>query len=261
MMTEKPIEMPSEKSGAKQKTQAKSADGSLHIGHRQRMKQRVLQYGVDSLADHEVLEVLLYFGLPRGDTNALAHNLIRHFGSLSRVLEADYEDLLQVNGVGENTAFMLSVMPKMFGRFKQDKNRDKLIFGSVEAFGEYVCELFVGEKNEVVYLICLNAGMQLLNSVRLGEGDIGSVAISVQDVVRTALTQKARNVVLAHNHPGGRTKVSVEDFEMTRRCMRALADVNVKLVDHLIVCGDTYCSFAERGYMTLLQENLRREGR
>lgn len=225
---------------------------NIHSGHRQRMKEKVLHHGLDALADHEVLEVLLYFTLPRVDTNSLAHRLMAHFGSLSTVLGADYEELLAVPGVGEQTAFMLTMLPSLLGRVERDKNREKPIFGATEAFAEYVCSLFVGENTETAYLICLNSNLQLINAVRLGRGDVGSVQISVAQVVKTAIRHKARTVVLAHNHPGGRMKASLEDFDLTRRCLTALAEVNVELLDHFIVSGDKYMSFAEHRYLDVL---------
>ncbi|HIU10721.1 MAG TPA: DNA repair protein RadC [Candidatus Avidehalobacter gallistercoris] len=228
----------------------------LHAGHRQRMRHRVRQSGAASLADHELLEVLLYFTLPRGDTNALAHQLLVRFGSLSRVLEAEYDELLEVPGVGENTAFLLSFLPTLFRRYQMDRNGKKRIFGSTRAFEQYVCDLFIGENREVLYLICLNAGMHVLNSVRLAEGDIGSVKISVAEVVRAAKKQHARNVVLAHNHPGGTLKASNEDFEVTRRCMRALSEAGINLVEHLLVSGDKTFSFAEHNYMYAIREEV-----
>lgn len=232
----------------------KPTDCNLHSGHRQRMKERVLATGLDGLADHEILEVLLYFTLPRVDTNKLAHRLMSHFGSLSQVLGADYEELKAVSGIGEQTAFMLTMLPGLLGRVERDRNRDKQIFGGTAAFAEYVCSLFVGETTETVFLLCLNANLQLINTVRLAKGDVGSVHISTAQVVKTALRHKARTVVLAHNHPGGRLKPSVEDFDMTKRCQKALFEVNIRLLDHFIVSGERYLSFAEHRYMDILAE-------
>lgn len=224
-----------------------------HGGHRQRMRRRVREAGLDSLADHEVLEVLLYFALPRGDTNSLAHRLLRHFGSLSGVLEAAPEDLQKVEGIGENAAFVLSVVPELAARYLQDKNRQRPIFGSTEAFACYVKSLFASECREVAYMLCLNGNLQLINTVRLNEGSAGSVEVSVAMVVERALQAKARSVVLAHNHPGGRAKISYEDFELTKRCMQALACVDISLLDHFVVCGDRCVSFVESKYMDAMR--------
>lgn len=231
-----------------------------HGGHRQRMRRRVKTAGLESLADHEVLELLLYFALPRGDVNPLAHRLLRRFGSLSGVLEAAPEDLQKVEGIGENAAFVLSVVPGLAARYLQDKNRRRPIFGSTEAFVCYVQALFASESREVAYMLCLNGNLQLINAVRLNEGSVGSVEVSVPMVVERALQAKARGVVLAHNHPGGRAKISYEDFELTKRCMQALACVDIRLLDHFVVCGDKCVSFAESKYMDALHRLVRREG-
>lgn len=230
-----------------------------HGGHRQRMRRRVRAAGLDSLADHEVLEVLLYFALPRGDTNSLAHRLLRRFGSLSGVLEAAPEDLQKVEGIGENAAFVLSIVPELAARYLQDKNRRRPIFGSTEAFARYVQALFASESREAAYMLCLNGNLQLINTVRLNEGSVGSVEVPVATVVERALQAKARGVVLAHNHPSGRTKISCEDFELTKRCMKALDCVDIKLLDHFVVCGDSCISFVESRYMEALRRLALRE--
>jgi DNA repair protein RadC len=242
-----------------QEKPAQKSQASVHVGHRGRMKERVLRSGLDSLADHEVLEILLYLTIPRADTNELAHRLLAHFGSVSQVLEADPEELQKVKGVGANTAFMLSLMPQLARRYLSDKNRERPVFGDTKAFAEYIMRLFVGEKHEVAYMLCLNASMRLIHTARLGKGDVGSVTVSVSDVVAQALRHNARCVVLAHNHPGGRLKVSADDFELTKRCMKALAYVQVSLLDHFVVCGDMYCSFQEKNYMETLKAMVRHE--
>lgn len=225
-----------------------------HGGHRQRMRRRIKAAGLDGLADHEVLEVLLYFALPRGDTNALAHRLLNHFGSLSQVLEAAPEDLQKLEGIGENAAFVLSLMPGLAARYLRDKNRRRPVFGGTEAFTRYVVDLFAAENREVAYMLCLNGNLQLLHTIRLSEGSLASVEVPVSLVVERALQAKARGVVLAHNHPSGRQKVSHEDFELTKRCIKALDCVNIKLLDHLVVCGNTYISFRECKYMEPLRK-------
>jgi DNA repair protein RadC len=185
--------------------------------------------------------------------------LLQHFGSLSQVLDAAPDELQNVRGVTANTAFTLSLMPQLTRRYLKDKNRERPIFGDTKAFAEYIMNLFVGETHEVVYLLCLNARMQLIHALKLGEGNVGSVAVSVSDVVERALRHNARSVVLAHNHPGGRLKISVDDFELTKRCMKALAYVQINLLDHFVVCGDTYCSFQEKNYMATLKSMIRHE--
>ncbi len=226
-----------------------------HQGHRKRMRARILQDGVDSLADHEVLEVLLYSVVPRRDTNVLAHQLLKRYGSLAGVLDADPRELQTMEGVGANTAFHLHYAALTAARYLQSKNRQRLIYGSTQAFLSHVKALFVAEVCEVAYMLCLDNSMRLINTVKLAKGTQNSVDFPVGDVVRTALMLGAKMVVLAHNHPSGRVKPSMEDLRLTKRCRAALALVNIKLHDHLIICGQEYFSFAEQGYMNAINQN------
>ena len=233
--------------------------GHDHAGHRQRMKDRVLEFGLDSLADHEVLEVLLYFAVPRSDTNALAHRLLRQFGSLAQVLDADYLDLQKLGGISPNTAFMLKFAAQLSGRYLRNKNRTRQVFGGSLALVEYVQSLYVEHNVEVAYMLCLNSKMQLNQTIKLSEGTVSGVNIHVSEVVENALRHKARHVVLTHNHPGGRIKISADDFELTKRCMQALAYVDVNLLDHIVVCGSDHISFVERNYMDALHRVVRKD--
>lgn len=230
-----------------------------HGGHRRRMRERVQKSGLDGLADHEVLELLLYFGIPRGDTNQLAHRLLNSFGSLSQVLDAAPEDLQKVDGIGPSAAFTLSLMPRVAARYLQDKNRSRPVFGATDAFARYVMTLFAAESHEVAYMLCFNANLQLINQIKLAEGTVSSVEVPVAEVVERALQVRARSVVLAHNHPGGRNRISYDDFDLTKRCLKALAYVDIRLLDHFVVCGGSYLSFEEQKYMEVLRRLIQRE--
>ena len=223
----------------------------FHTGHRARMKQRYLTSGIDNMADHEVLEMLLFFAIPYKDTNGLAHQLLHEFSSLSNVLEADYEALKSVNGIGENAATLLNFIPKVFGRYSQDKIKEKPDLTDREAMIEYVKSLFVGNSNELFYLICLDAKGQLKNVVKLSVGVTNEVVVYISQVVETALQQKCRYAIIAHNHPGGKMAISRNDVDTTKSCMEALAMVGVKLLDHIIICDNDYISFKEKHLMQL----------
>lgn len=227
--------------------------GNAHQAHRQRMRERILNSGLDSLADHEVLEVLLYYALPRRDTNVLAHELLDKYGSLSAVLEADYLDLVRQEGIGPNSAFLLKFTAKLAARYVQDKNRSRPVYGSTQAFVAYVGSLFVSEVREVAYLLCLDNRLRLINAVKLGQGTVDAVMLPPAEVVRHALNHLATNVVLAHNHPGGSAKPSDEDLRMTWKCLKALESVNITLLDHLIICDQGYFSFLENNYMAAVR--------
>lgn len=230
------------------------AKGNEHSGHRRRMRARIMRTGLTTLSDYEVLEALLYYAQPRCDTSPLAHQLIEQFGSLSRVLDASPDSLQQVPGVGPSVSFLLNFSAQLSARYFQDKTKARPVFGSNRAFASYIQALFLGEVREAVYLVCLDNNMRLINAVRLAEGSQSTVYISVDEVVRTAMGQGAKNVVLAHNHPSARLKPSDADLQLTQRCVAALALVEIELLDHFIVGGDGYFSFAEHSYMGAMRK-------
>ena len=175
----------------------------VHDGHRDRMRKRFLENGLNGFADHEVLELLLYFAIPRGDVNPLAHALMDRFGSLSGVCAAPVELLTQTKGVGERTAMLLRLVPLAAQRARLAEMRQELILNTRENVGAYLLELFSRERNEAVYEICLDAKGKLLACRRLGEGSASAVNLDIRKVVENAILYAASSVILAHNHPSG----------------------------------------------------------
>lgn len=231
-----------------------------HNGHRQRLKARYHTEGsLRSFQDHEVLELILFYALPYQNTNGIAHELLNCFGSLSQVLEADYNELQRVDGVGAHVATLLTMVPQIAGRYVTDRWRDEKIFSSTAEICRYAIGLFVGRKNEAFYLICLNSKNQIIRNVLVAEGSIGKVNISVSKVVEEAVKSGSRSVVLAHNHPGGMCKPSGADLAVTRECVKALRYSHIPILDHVIVCGDSTVSFKEKGYMAAVMQAIGRE--
>lgn len=223
---------------------------SIHSGHRQRLMDRFRQDGLDGFNSYQVLELLLFFAIPRKDTNELSHHLIDRFGSVSRVLDASLEELMEVPGVGLNTATMLRLV-KEAGRFYQvDSAQNHKFVKDMDDCARYLIPYFMGRQLETVYLLCLNANCKVLSCRLVAEGEINAAVISPRRVVELALTEKASSVVLAHNHPSGVAIPSREDVAVTRRLAEALAAVDVVLVDHLIVADDDYVSLSQSGLFT-----------
>ena len=222
-----------------------------HAGHRSRMKKRYMEQGLDSMADHEVLEMLLYYALPYKDTNGLAHELLNKFGSLSGVLEAEISALETVNGIGTNTALLLNLMPKLAGRYYLDRWSEMPELNNSEDLLDYVRTLFVGRSLETFFMICLNNKGQVKNTIKLSEGTADEVVIYTTQVVETALQQKCKNVVFAHNHPGGNVNPSISDVRSTSDCYEALDAVGIQLLDHVIVCGSDVISMANKSLIHL----------
>lgn len=219
----------------------------IHDGHRDRLKKRFLNHGLDSFDDHNLLELLLFFAIPRRDTNPIAHNLMNKFGTLSRVFEASVEELCQVDGIGVNAALLIKMVPQMGNRYVMSKvslDLDDILDDATKA-GEYLKPRFSGERDEVVYMICMDSKCQVINTKLMFRGSVNSASISTRKIVENALVNNATRVIIAHNHVSGIALPSREDIETTRQIRDALRAVDVALIDHIVVVEDDYVSMAE----------------
>lgn len=221
---------------------------SIHDGHRKRLRKRYLEEGLDNFTDIQVLELLLFFSVPRKDTNPIAHALLDHFGSLSQVLEASPEELKKVKEVGETSALLLSLINDVARYYQVDRTQREKILPTVQACGEYMVPYFFGRQVETVFLLCMDAKCKVLCCKEVGEGSVNSAGISVRKIVETALGANATTVVLAHNHPSGIALPSNEDVLTTRRIAAALNAVEIHLADHIVVADGDYVSMAQSGY-------------
>lgn len=222
----------------------------IHDGHREKMRRRFLSGGLEQFADHEALELLLYYAIPRRDTNPIAHALMDRYGSLSAVLAAPVEDLQKVEGIGESAAILLKLVPRLCAKARlADADRQELVLNTASRAGAYLLERFYGEQNEVIYQLCLDRKGKLLACKKLGEGSIASAALDVRKLVENAILNSASSVVLAHNHPSGIASPSGEDYAATDRARAALETIGVSLADHIIVADGDFVSLAESGYL------------
>lgn len=221
---------------------------SIHKEHRKRLKKRFLDNGLDDFTDIQALELLLFYAIPRRDTNVIAHELLERFGSLSQVLEADAADLKKVNGIGEEAALLLTLMPQLARFYQVDSAKRVKCLTSLEDCGRYLLPYFFGRDTETVFLLCLDAKCKVLCCKEVGMGSVNAASISVRRIVETALAANATAVVLAHNHPSGMALPSDEDVLTTRRVAMALSAVEIRLVDHIVVADDDYVSMAQSGY-------------
>lgn len=214
----------------------------LHRGHRDRLKQRFLNEGLDSFDPHQALELLLFYAIPRQDTNPLAHVLLNTFGSLPAVLEASYDQLCRVKGVSEHTAILLKLCNDMFRRCNQDRNSAITSFKSLSEIGPFLSPRFYGLKRELALLLCLNNRCEVLNVVTLSTGTINHAVIDIREVVQVTLEQQAPIVILAHNHPFGGPDPSPDDLAATRQISSSLELMGVRFIDHIIYSADTFLS-------------------
>lgn len=221
---------------------------SLHDGHRQRVRERFLSEGLDTFQEHQVLEMLLFYCFSRKDTNELAHRLIDAFGSLYQVLEAPIQDLERVPGIGKNAAVFLSFIAQFSRYYQINKTVNSGdILSTPDECGAYLSPYFLSRKNEVVFLLCLDAKCKVLCCKMVGEGSVNSAGVSVRSIVELALNSNATTVILAHNHPSGLAFPSAEDIKTTQMVAVALHGVDVILADHMIFADHDYVSMVQSG--------------
>lgn len=221
---------------------------SIHDGHRQRMKERFFHEGLDHFSEFEALEMLLYYAIPRKDTNPLAHALIDRFGSMAQVLDAPLEELEKVPGISRNAAVLLKLVTEMGRLYKVKRTEEIKILRTITECGNYLKPYFFGRINETVYLLCLDAKCKVLSCREVGEGSVNSANVPIRRIVEIALAANASSVILAHNHPSGIALPSTEDVATTRRVAAALSTVDIQLADHIIVADDDYVSLVQSGY-------------
>lgn len=221
----------------------------IHDGHRERKREQFLRCGASSFADHELLEMLLFYAIPQRDTNPIAHELMHRFGSLQDVLTAAPEDLMEVPYVKERAAALLRLTSAVYQRILLTGDGDAVILNSTERVGEFFQKLFLTHSVEIMYQLCLDAKGKKKGLFKLNEGDMSSVGLNIRQIMENTLRSKASAVVLAHNHPSGVALPSHEDAVATRMVREALDTMDVQLVDHIIVADHDYISMAESGLL------------
>ncbi|MDO4316346.1 MAG: DNA repair protein RadC, partial [Oscillospiraceae bacterium] len=200
-------------------------------------------------ADHEALELLLYYAIPRRDTNPIAHALMERYGSLPAVLSAPVEDLEKVEGIGRSAAVLLKLVPQLYRKARLADAAQENVLNSSEKAGAYLLERFAGEQNEVVYQLCLDRKGKLIACKRIGEGGVTNAELNIRKVMENAILTSASAVILSHNHPSGIALPSQDDYATTRRVMDALRTIGVALTDHIIVADGDFVSMADSGYL------------
>lgn len=222
---------------------------NVHDGHRDRMRERFLLEGPDGLADHELLEMLLYGVIPRGDTNEIAHGLLNEFGSFSNLIESDPHEIQKTAGVGEKSAIFLSMLHELVRRYEREKLEQKPALTSIVLAAEYCSALLAYCVTERFYVICLDSKRRVIHTAKIAEGTVGQVFVQPRAVVEKALRYHATGIVLCHNHPRGSVKPSREDVHLTVQLKAILDPLEIEVVDHIIVGEGEYYSFFKDGLL------------
>ena len=223
----------------------------VHDGHRERLRKSFLEHGLQSMHDINALELLLFYAIPRRDTNEIAHHLLERFENLDGVFSATVEELCEVDGVGENAAALIALVPEIMKKSRLSKTREIKQIRSSDDAGAYLLPWFMNEKDEVVYLLCLDAKRAVICCAEVGRGVVNSVDANIRRIVEKALKVRACSVIIAHNHPDGLALPSREDDIFTRALYNALETVGIRLEDHIIVADEDYISIADTGMLYL----------
>jgi len=221
-----------------------------HSGHRQRMRERFAKNGLDGFAQHEALELMLFYAIPQKNVNPLAHALIQRFGSLYGVLNASPRQLMQVEGIGEYAAVYLSLFASVPRLADATRASNRVKLTTRQAAVNYCARLLGGEKREMFYAICLNGQMETLSDVLIAKGSLSDVPAYPRVVMDAVLTHNAHGVLLCHNHPGGSVAPSQADLDTTGTLSRLLAEIEVTLVDHIIICDGDALSMVRNRFIT-----------
>lgn len=219
---------------------------NLHDGHRERIRQEFLQYGFDqNTPPHKILELLLFYCVQRADTNPIAHELIKKYGSVAAVLDAPVEELANFKGLSERSAVLLKLIMPVARRYIYDKQQQKPCFNGLDSIGKYVLGRFLGETKEKLGVMCLDAKGSMIDFSFLGEGDLDSVVLSNRELAKKVLDCNAVAAVLCHNHPKGIALPSDNDVLVTTQAAEALSKIGVQLIDHIITADADFVSMAQ----------------
>ena len=215
-----------------------------HAGHRNRVRKKFIDNGFDGFEPHEVLEMYLFYAIPRKDTNALAHKLLNRYITISGVCDAPLDELMKDFSLSQSAAVFLKMLPQMSRLYIQSKtSKDNAI--DDECIGEMFMSMFIGRDEECVALILGDAKGKLLFSDIIIKGAIGSTTAPVRKIVDIALRHNAKCAFIAHNHPSGSALPSSSDIKATAIIKNTLLSVGVELIDHYIVTTDDYVSLAQ----------------
>ncbi|MDR1693477.1 MAG: hypothetical protein LBR72_08985 [Oscillospiraceae bacterium] len=213
---------------------------SPNEGHRKRLRQTFRINSIEGMQPHEQIELLLTFSLCRQDTKQLGKALLKRFGSRRGILDAGYEDLIEVEGIGEQTATLITMVGEFARSYETDTMRNTRIMpGRTEA---YVAEQIGRKRKECAIVVCLDAKSRILCSRILGEGSATHVSILRRDLVRIALGCEATGVLIGHNHPRGTPMPSQADISEAGRIRKTLEELGITMVDFIVVGekGETY---------------------
>lgn len=224
-------------------------DGAIHKEHRKRMRKRFKEQGFDGFSDHEILELLLFYAIPRHDTNPLAHRILNEYKTLANVFDANVSDLVKIEGLGDTSATFLTMIPHLARIYEKSKCERETLLYDTESIGRFALSLLKNKSSEEFALICLDANRRVHWSGIIAKGSIDQLEANPRTVVAEVIKHNAKSIILAHNHPNGTFLPSDTDKNATRIICDVLNSIGVKTLDHIIVAQNRFFSLAETGFI------------
>ncbi len=215
------------------------ADRNVHAGHRQRLKDRFLKNGAEGFEKHQLLELLLFYGVPLKDTNPIAHRLINRFGGLRAVFEASFDELCAVDGVSAHTATLIKLIPCVWGMAASEVDNTAQ-YNSISKVGKMLVDRYSAITVETILLVLFDNSWHIIDVVKVGEGTVNQVNIDTRQLIEVTIKRNASMVLLAHNHPNGDIIPSVDDLSATVDISKLFASIHVDFLEHLLVVGNRF---------------------
>ena len=243
------------KSGKSNKNNAKSGISSddkkdIHEGHRKRMRRRFIESdGFKGFEEHQVLELILFYSIPRRDTNDYAHMLIDKFGSLAKVVDASYESLTELSFVNENTAVLLKMLPAFMSVYHKSSNKKESYNNTEKLIGLFKSD-FAGSTHEEFRIACFNVNLELICDELISSGSPTGSSVDMRKLMEIVVKSNAVSIAVAHNHPNGDPTPSNSDISVTRQIDTLTKGIGVSLLDHIIVGENQSISLRNKGYIT-----------
>ena len=225
---------------------------TFYNGHRQRLKQTFLENGLKAFQPHTILELLLFYAVPRQDTNVLAHELINQFKTLSGVFNAPYEQLVKLTGLGENGATLLKLVPQLLSVYSVDINSNQPM-NNVKIICNYFHACYIGIKTEQLRVCCLDDRLNVISCNVIQDGGVNAVPVNVRKIVEATYRSNCSMIILSHNHPNGQALPSDADIKATRQLYHTLNSVGIKLLDHVIVGQSNAISMKDSGFFNIFE--------
>ena len=217
----------------------------IHLKHRERIKKKFILHGFDVFESHEILELILFYAIPRKDTNPIAHELIDKFGSIDAVFDAPFNALKEVNGIGKETACFIKILLNFIRIYMENKNFSTNKLKSREELNDRLFLKFIGRTDEVIAIILTDAKSKIVYEGIVSYGSCNSVEIHIRKIVELIVLYNASGIIVAHNHPSGLAVPSTEDLETTKHLQQLFETMNISFVDHIIVAEDDYVSIKD----------------